>query len=566
MTNSSLLIKFNITLLLHVSNDVFLSEIMEKFLFPKTTLIIDNIDSIQLFNYIYPKIDFDSSQINTLMYDYFIDSYVIPYSSSVHLEGVLDVLQEHAFWNCEGRFLVIAKNETEIHKIFKLLWRYSICDILIVNIANTVEIFQMDYKHFDCNEPLVLKVKANEILEKSAMVIHKCNISVIWSYMEPYVMDPNSITDKGIFVTMLNTVAEADGLKISYLPRNEKYRLETTESGSYYNVLDDFNNETGQIYLAIVKLQYEVLEKFDLSVIICEDRFIWAVPNPEHVLNWKMILMILTYKQWVAFFCMFVAIVHVLKWYCTSSEIYFKKISNCYMYIYSLYISGSVNAPINSSRLRFYILCNLWPALLLDTYFQGRFYSVLFHPLHIGYLRNLDEIVMSDINIILPDDIALVFLFGNAKENSVYHRSKPSTKTLNEMLYDIVVHKDFATVINENLLITNPQFIGSFKSIDWYKYHIVILYKKGLVVKQRLNVLIIRLKEGGIIDKWKSDMQWGNYLQKINHLKEKETFQALNLTNMFGAFVILGFGSTIAIFIFMYELIKLSIIEIINCK
>lgn len=148
------------------------------------------------------------------------------------------------------------------------------------------------------------------------------------------------------------------------------------------------------------------------------------------------------------------------------------------------------------------------------------------------------------------DDVFLYQIFQNYQLNT--------NKTLREYLEQISIHQSFATMANrfyveyyvargDKAVCTESECPAIFaipKPVVCYNINFVA--RKGFPYISRMNDLILRFRENGVLNMWLNDMNHRNALKGAGKSKKKR-MNALSLTHLEGAFVVLLIGLIIGI-------------------
>lgn len=542
---------------INLTQKALIEKLSENFFIGNTIVIIN--DKENLFpNIALPKVITNGSNLIDLEYNgMLLHNYVIFVNASPDwiqsLKNVLFVLKNRVSWEARPRILLFIQNLELLRDTFHTL-RESLIFKAIVIERSTGSMYRFNLSDY-CNNFTYTKLSDQNVQKD---YFKNCNVSVLWSQAEPYIMNPKMKTHAGIFIDLISTVGRYDNLNLTYEMANKQLSTEIKESGTYYSVYDSLDNGTGDIYLAAINLQYDLSDMFDMSIGIWEDKILWVVPKEENRFSWETICQSFSIWEWIILFIMFVTVGYIFK-LLAKEDTFFQNIHNCYLYIYSLSLGVSYNNSMCNDRIRIFFVLYVWPTFVLCTFFQGRLYTMLSLKVESQALKNVDDVFALDLPIIADENFGISLIIEDTKYSVIFDKIIPSNSTKKEML-EMAVKNNYITVINEGLLITNPHMINKFKSLNFYKYKNIILIRREHILTERINMQIRRLQESGIIGKWFSDLQWSCYIKNHNDVNnnynQKQTFTVLSLTHLTGAIVVLSIGSSAALLIFVIELLK----------
>lgn len=489
-------------------------------------------------------------------YETYNDYIIADASEECELEILLNASKNYSLHNANSRFVVIVNDERCLRRNFELLGTNFLYNVIVIQLKPELLIYSFSNKN-DCDRFSYTEISYKYIPMLMKEYFRNCNVSVLWSPTELYVHDPYNAKYPGVFIELINTIAERDDLNLIYVKANEEVWLEFKESGSYYNVWDNFNEGINEIYCTAINLKYDLRDLFDTSVPIHEDKFIWLIPLEENMFDWRSMFLVLSPCQWIYMILLFIFMGLSMR-LLAHQEQFFKNISNCYLYVFATFLSVSYVKNIYSNKVRLLIISYVIPMFIFCTYFQGRLYATLTTPMTKLDYSSVEDFLVSDLPIITEENFAVTLLLEDPYYYTALFRFILSRDSMQEM-YEIAKENNYIAVVNEGVLVTNPHDIHKFNAIDFQKFQNIIVFKKDFYLTNRLNMQISRLKESGIVNKWFDDIKWDFYIENDNNRIDdiiNTNFEQLKLNHMICAFITLSIGYGLSLIIFLIEYIR----------
>jgi hypothetical protein len=412
---------------------------------------------------------------------------------------------------------------------------------------------------------------------RSPQNLNGCNVKISTVHFPPYViMTPNStdtgkIQYRGVEMEYLLLVSEAMNMTLEFLPPTEK-EMEDQFTTAFAEVTND-----GVSDIAIGNLLLNpVISSFgDPSIPYMFTSIQWFVPCPEPALRVEKIKAMFATSVWLLIVLIFILMSVVFwsmartPWQSTiiNSNTYLSLL-DCLQMTWAILLSLSVPKLPQTNLLRTVFMTYVWYCFVINTLFQSYFTSYLAQPGYGTQIKTLQELDKSNLIIYIPF-LAQTMIFYTSYEN--YYKMKISTETsptFSDSFIRLIKDNDVTTLghplLAEYLLATEGKF-GKYKeyvcTIDEnvFTTGLSIYFAKGNPLLNRVNAVLRRCLESGLVDKYKSELMWNTRLEN-SHKSREHTNEAsdhiyfvFTLLHMRLAFLILTAGYALSSLAFLAE-------------
>lgn len=320
-----------------------------------------------------------------------------------------------------------------------------------------------------------------------------------------------------------------------------------------------------------------MINDFDGSYVYVIEFLTWWVPTALPISQWKSLTAIFQWDLWLTIFLAFLT--NAFIWWILGRKmeksIFFKDFILCIMSsLYSL-LQGSVKSPSNWNLRLVFIFWMMSCVLLFTAHqsslvrIQGLFYrgvlriislqvSILTTPVYEHQISTLKEIVTelefgffdAGLPAFLDEDnwmhkiirtkyyscpLSIYCLNRTAfSRNFAHYRNKRNTQYFIAKLYTLPNDRKMIYEVDEN---TNS---------IWVRVHVL----KGYPLLDRFDDVLMRLQSNGLMYKWDKDTR-----SKVKTV-EGDEHKRLKVEHLQGAFMILGFGLSMSLGVFVLENLK----------
>ncbi|PNF18734.1 hypothetical protein B7P43_G05019 [Cryptotermes secundus] len=414
---------------------------------------------------------------------------------------------------------------------------------------------------------------------KSLQNLNGCNVIISTVHFPPSViMIPNS-TDtgrtqyRGVEMEYLLLLSEAMNMTLQFRPGIEGELLD-----QFARAISEVTHEdVSDIAIGNLMLDPIITSMGDPSIPYMFTSTEWFVPCPKPALRLEKIKAMFTTYVWLLIVLVFI-LMSVAFWAMArapwqsiiiNSNAYLSLLE-CLQVTWAILLSVSVPKLPQTHLLRMVFMTYVWYCFAINTVFQSYFISYLAQPGYGAQITTLKEMNESNLIIYNPD-LAQQMIFYTSYET--YNKIKmPSEISPNysHSLMRLIRHGDVATLglplLTEYLLATEGIF-GNYKQyVCTVDEHVVttwlsIYFAKGNPLLNRVNALLRRCFESGLVDKYKSELMWNTRLENCHKSREhaneasEHMYFVFTLLHMRLAFLMLAAGYALSSLVFLAELV-----------
>lgn len=306
-----------------------------------------------------------------------------------------------------------------------------------------------------------------------------------------------------------------------------------------------------------VQYSPEIVKDFDFTMGYFYEHIVWVMPAAEAYPEWQCLFQIFTFNVWIA--CFFIYVAGTAALYLTSSRsnrerTVYKNFSNVTIIVWQIFIGNSTRAHPFSLSTRTVFCSVVLANLILAAVYQSSLMYPLTHTIYHEQIKTLQGILDSDLSICGLESYRDFFNITNDKTSlRIYnmYQNKSENDTAHFWLKTVNDNKRVATLLGEfyvKFLVANASaeeyrdvFISN-ENLMFYPVHIVL--PKGFPLRDRINTLISRMIQGGLIEKWIL-----LYTEKLKEFDTLEKFVSeynykmpITIDKIQGAFVLLLIG------------------------
>lgn len=525
------------------------------------------------------NLDFQSQLMirNNRKYDLHI-LFLNSLSPLLEMEKIMESLHKTSIWNSRGKFLVIARNDTEIDEIFKIVWAYNIFNVNLLMVKfKTVQMYTFfPYKDSECSKITIELIGnytiADNLPEKIFPIkipnnLHQCPVRIIANVYPPLVLTAYGLGERkiGAEASLINTIIKT--LNMSKFQTGMKLGFSNKLSnGSYSGILQGIFENKSDIAYGQVFPNISYFSDFDATIFYQYIDITWVVPKALPVKQWQRVIFVFNKMLWILIFVSLL-LYSIIWWFFGRKDFLcdrkvHQEFSWCFINCLYVLLQGGIRSPIHFD-LRMIFIVWVLATLSIACIYQSQLVSVLTQPVYEKQITNIDELVESDLKIqLIPD-------FWSRFNNSLRPIDKLIIKKAR--MVSIAEHNKlfqthqntFAFMMNRNsfnyLLPTNFSYspgnpaMYQFRS-TMFGNPICMMVKQDFPLLDKMNRIISRCMESGLFLKWMRDV-----VLFIGHTEDADTNEALTLSHLLGAFFILLFGLLASIHIFIAEIVYLKL-------
>jgi hypothetical protein len=367
-------------------------------------------------------------------------------------------------------------------------------------------------------------------------------------------------------------LSEAMNMTLEFLPPTGKGVLD-----QFTSVLSDVTQD-GVSDMAIGNLLLNpVTASFgDPSIPYMFTNIQWFVPCPKPALRAEKIKAMFATSVWLIMSSIFILMPVVFwsmartPWQCTifNSNTYLSLL-DCLQMTWAILLSVCVPKLPQTNLFRTVFMTYVWYCFAINTVFQSYITSYLAQPGYGTQIKTLQELDKSNLIIYIPDIVQEVVFYTSYE---TYYKIKIPTEkspTISDSFMRLIKDNDVATIgfplLAEYFLAKEGKF-GNYKQyVCTIDENIVmtglsIYFAKGNPLLNRVNAVLRRCLESGLIEKYKSELMWNTRLENSHKSREHANkasdhiYFVFTLLHMRIAFLILTAGYALSSLAFLAEL------------
>jgi hypothetical protein len=318
----------------------------------------------------------------------------------------------------------------------------------------------------------------------------------------------------------------------------------------------------------------DLIHVFDASVPYKLDSLKWYVPCPKSALRTEGIMSVFSSSVWltVLFIVLITSIVFWLSAKCSYRSVVreshgYSTVIRFMYNVWCVFMGVSVAEMPRTSRVRVVFCIFVCFSLVISTIFQSFFVSFLVSPSSLKPITSLEDLINSSLkfgsNAYSRYVLSVVNYEGLEKLNLDLFECPDTLKCLER----VFTQGDIAVVsptIEAQYVASQIDFAGGklLCTLDEYLYPIslAMYVTKGDPVLGRLNVILRRIMEAGLVGKRWSEFNF--LIQVRNTAKSKDVhcedcgnyFDVFLLSHLKVAFLVLGFGYALSATVFLAEI------------
>jgi hypothetical protein len=407
-----------------------------------------------------------------------------------------------------------------------------------------------------------------------------CPIKVATIGIDPYVIltetytQNDSVTYKvtGLSVEILALVCEKMNLTTVFRPPSI-----STERDPYLKELSDFEDGLSDVLTgAIPLIPIVVTSSYDATIpyTYCEMKML--LPCPEAIPGTEKVLTTFSLSVWLTMGL--VLLLSTAVFWCVGNGPYrsavkekhtFKSLSHCFFNAWAVFMGVSVPQLPTTSNLRVLFLLYVGYCFAISTVFQAFFVSYLVEPEYGKKIETLDELLHSDIvyGYNPGTDIALQTIpYPELSEFNEHKKLMEDCGDTQKCVERMITKGDIASIVvpmyasyhaSEMGIINVNKIICPFDETI-ISAGVIILFKKGTPLLGRVNMLIRRYLEAGLLEIHWSELQHRAHLRSRVNSREasSEMFVTFTVSHLMPAFVVLVLGNILTSVLFIVELTR----------
>jgi hypothetical protein len=382
------------------------------------------------------------------------------------------------------------------------------------------------------------------------------NVTMAYFVWPPLVMSSDmtgsaisKLCNEGLELRLLKTVAEHTNVTFDF--RKKKF------------------NVKAHGYFGAQWLETERLDSFDATWTHFTGAVTWFVPRERAIPRWQSLIKIFNPGFWLLVFFIYV-LGSLTFWVLGNTQsrdketASFRHVILIFMNTLSMALSESVYKK--PKRIRSQIFFLLWSLYCFEVNnaYQSSLIGFLTNPGHLPRINDIDSLLESGVELGIQSGIQSDLKDASDPRNKRILKSYITCSGINldKCLKRMAYEGDLAVAGGRIGLefLAHTKYMKNGKPLyvpfkdNIQQGHMVIYLKKGSILLERINSIVLRLQNAGIIDKWVNDIR-RKFAKHFDDALFEDGFCVLTLGHLEGAFYLLLLGMFVSVTIWLLEII-----------
>ncbi|PNF27931.1 hypothetical protein B7P43_G00893 [Cryptotermes secundus] len=395
-----------------------------------------------------------------------------------------------------------------------------------------------------------------------------CNISVSTLEIEPFVILSEGFPEDGVEGRLFHLVMKELNLRYKLkLPGNESWGKKLPNN-TWTGMKGDLFNNVTELGFGGLLLDRELCEVFECTITYLKDRLVWHVPRARQVAQWKGVYRVFEKETWMVIFVVSI-MVALLLWRMGNicKETSYSALAKSLSHVWAINLGISVPKQPRAFRPRLLFLFWVIYCLHMNAVYLSFLTSFLINPGFERQVRTVEELVKSNLHYGYHSGFDKYF--NDSTDEilvKILSRRKHCEGDGEECLRRMAARGDFAMLVSSMLV----QYKSALKFVDhsgnilfnhfedsFLDYDFVMYLTKGSHLLERLDSVIQRTVESGMLEHWWEEMK--NTMRLKQALLVVEEASTLSFSHFQSVFVFHFFGLAISFTVFIGECLYLRL-------
>lgn len=464
-------------------------------------------------------------------------------------------------WNPQEPVLIVFLGEIGINEVLKLAHTHLTHRLLILTPSKLMSYFP--FKEGSCS---FINTTHDVSCTKSSIIntvktriptqFRDCKLRTVAVPFQPYVINVSDSQNPGLDIQITKEIGARLNISIEFLKSNYTSWGGKLNDGTYTLMYGLLAKREADMMIGMTHGNSTVDDSFASTMCYTQDHANFFVPAAVLIDAWRVFALAFDKDVWILLFLSFV-VMTLMCWLVADARrgYGYNQLDYCILKVLCTWFSTHSHFPRTSS-LRF--LLTLWccASLLVNSSYQGKLMSFLTKPVYEKQISTMQELAESHL---------LIGGFPTLKSHLVDKENEALAKISGRWIYceldfscvtRTAQKRDFAVVksVRGVNYITPKMYLDSngrpmlFKFKDTITMYLVrFVAVKGLPFFDRMNTVIARLVDSGIVDKWLSDLQFNN------HYEYRDEFRKISLEHLSIVLLVFFCGHLAALAVFILE-------------
>lgn len=369
----------------------------------------------------------------------------------------------------------------------------------------------------------------------------------------------------GLEVAVLRLIAETMNVTLVFqdtAPRNDNMWGCHLPNGTVTGILGDVFYGKSDIALSSMPKGFDILETvLESTVSYIGSALLWYVQCPRRRERWESLSTMFSAPLCVTV-ATALALVALLTWklaqYSSKRALReprrYLSVMEVFHTVFVVFVGAAGADMPRTTRVRFIISIWLWYSLAFSLIFQTFYTSILVDPGVLKQISNIDELLDSELKLAYVHELDYLYRDGNDARDQKILQKRKHCIDVGSCLDQAAVKGDVATIANSldvSFRSNNTHLLCRLED-DIFKFSLAMFMAKGNPLLVRVDNIILRLIEAGLLHQWLKDHETSVKRGRHDDDKKYFVFAVSHLSAAFGCLIL---GHILSFFTFVCELL-----------
>lgn len=487
-------------------------------------------------------------------------------------------IKKTEFWSTCGSpggkyILLLDKIETDIETSFKSLWNFDIVNVVVIYFDQQESDFKIissqpfsSHQNF-CSKTIASKLETTcKNITASTKLFTRTNLSNCsfkvfpfrTFYKQPFMTNPKTQKNVGVLLEPIRIIGASLRMNITFIEDTFGMEKEIVAGRDFHTFTSYFYDGTFDAQAIDPSRSIANYHYCEHSDVFFFDPYVWVVPKPSKKPNIEVLASVFAVKTW--FITFFNVALAACVWYVIFKSSHQGKCSytniHCFFDAYKIALNHGINRLPNSKvQTRTFLVIYLFYCELIGWHYISKLSSILLKPNFDRGIENLNDLVDSDLTILILDYARDHLLTRNTTvARRLYDRSRIRAGPIREVqrLRHIAEYGNLSTHILTSYIKTFSNAKDKITTIgsDFLSpLEAAYILKMGHPFREKLNEAIGWYMAAGINDKVLAD------IKEVEFVQEGLSLVVLTFEHLQGSFIILICGFILSVIVFIGEVL-----------
>uniref|UniRef100_A0A0K8TUC9 Ionotropic Receptor n=1 Tax=Epiphyas postvittana TaxID=65032 RepID=A0A0K8TUC9_EPIPO len=386
---------------------------------------------------------------------------------------------------------------------------------------------------------------------------------------EPYVMPPvRKLTDtayddayefeKGGEIKLVKLISEFTNMSLIVRMSDVTENWGLIEAnGTATGAFGVLRNDSVDLVIGDIEVTRTIRKWFHPTISYTQDEMTWCVPKSAQASTWNNLVIIFQWSTWVATFLSIVimGLIFHYFYYRENNRKVTKWPTNSWLYTLSMLLGWGASFNPKSATFRILIFAWLFFGLIMGISYESFLRTFLMHPRYEKQISTASDLIRSEIPLGGRGIYRSYFETNN--ESSFYLYRKYVETSFSDGIRRAALGRNFAAVSSRRQAEYQDQKLGKGRPLlycfkegnNLYKYGVVLVAKRWYPMLDRLNNMIRRVSENGLIEKWNQEL----FIHSVS-ADSSGVVESLKIQHLLGAFMFIGLMYAFSVLVLIGEL------------